>query len=170
MDDAIAAMRSGRVAEAGDLVDELVRLDPDRGEGWSLRGLLALDAYGDLRIARESYENALARGASVTFRLMHDHGTPQQFCVGTLLLTPAEVQFNADAGNDRFRAPYAGIREAGINSVYGSQVGMFHLRVTLSDGSKNFNFAVLRSADQRVVNRKPDAELLLHLLNQRRSP
>ena len=45
---------------------------------------------------------------------------------------------------------------------------MFHIKADFNDGTKNFNFAAARSTDLRVVNRKPDAELLLRLVNERR--
>lgn len=168
LDEAVTAFRARRLNETADLIDQLIKLDPTRNEGWSLRGLFEIEAGGDLAAAHQSYENALARGGTVAFRVVHDHGSQQQFCVGTMFITPAGVEFTPETGDHRFRAPYAAIREASINGVYGSQVGMFHIKADFADGQKNFNFAAARSSDQRVVNRKPDAELLLRLVNERR--
>ena len=168
LDEAVAAFRARRLNETADLIDQLIKVDPTRNEGWSLRGLFEIEAAGDLAAAHQSYENALARGGTVAFRVAHDHGSGQQFCVGTFFISPAGVEFTPETGDHRFRAPYGAIREAAINGVYGSQVGMFHVKADFADGAKNFNFAAARSSDQRVVNRKPDAELLLRLVNERR--
>ena len=169
LDDASAAIRVGRLAEASEVIDQLIQLDPARGEGWSLRGMIALDA-GALAVARESYANALARGGAVAFRLVHDHGAGQPPCVGTMLMTPTTIEFTPTAGEHRFQWPYPAIREAAINDIYGSQLGMFHIKAQMTEGTKTFNFVVVRTNDQRIVNRKPEAEMLLGLLNRRRTP
>ncbi len=44
VDDAVAAVRAQRTAEASELVDQMIRLDASRSEGWSLRGSLAMHA------------------------------------------------------------------------------------------------------------------------------
>ncbi len=168
LDEAVSAFRAQRLNETSALIDQLIRLDPARHEAWSLRGLLAIDAAGDLATARESYENALARGGTVAFRVVHDHGSAQQFCVGNFFISAGGIEFTPETGSHRLQSPMGAIKEAAINGVYGSQVGMFHLKVDLADGTKNFNFAAARPSDQRIVNRKPDAELLLRLINERR--
>ncbi len=169
LDDAVAAVRANRFNEAAEVVDQLIKLDPGRGEGWSLRGLLAMDVYADLPAAREAYENALSRGTAVVFRVVHDHGNQQQFCVGNLRLTGSGVDFTPETGDHRFQASYAAVKEAAFNGVLGSQLAMFHIKADLTGGTKNFNLVAVRSTDQQVVNRKANAELLLRLVNERRA-
>jgi hypothetical protein len=171
LDDATAAMGTGRFAEAGDLIDQLIRLDPARSEGWSLRGSVALNVFGDLAAARDSYENALSRGGRVAFRVVHDHGAGQPPCAGALIVTPTGIAFAPTAGEHRFQWSYPTIREAAINAIYGAQYGMFHVKAAMNDDDKNlktFNFAVVRAADKDLMNRRPDAEMLLGLVNRRK--
>jgi tetratricopeptide (TPR) repeat protein len=170
LDEATAAVGAGRFAEAGELVDQLIRLDPARSEAWSLRGAVALNVFGDVAAARESYENALSRGGRVAFRVVHDHGSGQPPCVGTLFVTPAGIDFTPTAGGHQFQGSYPTIHEAAINDIYGAQYGMFHVKAQVNDGIRNFNFVVVRSTDQKLVNRRPDAEMLLGLVNRLKSP
>jgi hypothetical protein len=170
LDDATTALGTGRFAEAGDLIDQLIRLDPARSEGWSLRGAVALNVFSDLTAARESYENALSRGGRVAFRVVHDHGAGQPPCIGTLFVTPTGIDFTPTAGEHRFQWSYPTVREAAINDVYGAQYGMFHVKAQMNDDTRNFNFVVVHSTDQKLVNRRPDAEMLLGLVNRRKSP
>jgi hypothetical protein len=169
-DGALAAIRAGRNAEAGELIDQLIETEPARSEGWALRGAMAMAVYDNLPVAYESYVKALARGGAVAFRLLHDHGSNQTPCGGTLTVTPESIHFDGGAGGHRFQWPFAAIREAAINEFYGSALGMFHIKAQMPDGAKNFNFAVVRPSDVQVVNRRADADMLLRIVNQRRSP
>ena len=125
-------------------------------------------AFDNLTAAYESFENALARGGDASFRLAHDHGPDQQPCFGVLSIAQGNVSFNGETGGHQFRWPYATIREAAINEFYGSAIGMFHIKAQGGDGTKTFNFAVVRPADRQIVNRRPDAEMLLGFVNRRR--
>jgi hypothetical protein len=169
LDDAGAAMSGSRFNEAVDLTEQLIRLDASRHEGWSLRGVLALNVYGDLAVARESYENAISRGGRAVFRVVHDHGSGQQPCGGSLFVTPTAIEFMPIAGDHRFQWPYATIREAAVNDIYGSQFGMFHIKAQMDGNTKNFNFAMLRTSDQQLMNRRADAEMLLELVSRQRA-
>ena len=170
LDGTLAAIRAGRNSEAGELIDRLIEADPARSEGWALRGAMAMTVYNNLPVAYESYLIALSRGGAVAFRLLHDHGSDQTPCGGTLTVTPESIQFDGGAGGHRFQWPFAAIREAAINEFYGSAFGMFHIKAQTPDGAKNFNFAVVRPNDVQVVNRRADADMLLRIVNQRRSP
>ena len=167
LDDARAAIGNGRSAEANELLNELIRLDPKRSEAWSIKGALALNTENNLAAAHEYYENALARGGSVVFRVAHDHGQDQLPCVGTLSVSPGGVLYSSDGGH-RFEWPHAQIAEADLNKLYGVLVGMFHLRVQAGTRSTSYNFAAMRFGDDRVVERKADAELLTGLINRLR--
>ena len=106
------------------LVEQLIRTDPARGEGWGLRGMLAMEVYGDLPVAYQSYSNALARGSKASFRVVHDHGLDRPPCIGRLTLTATGLDFIGDDGSHRFSWPLNTIREAAINGTYGSALGM----------------------------------------------
>jgi regulator of sirC expression with transglutaminase-like and TPR domain len=170
LDDAVAAMRAQRTAEAGELVDQMIRLDASRSEGWSLRGSLAMNAFDNLPTAYEAYENALARGGAIYFRLAHDHGMDQQPCTGMLTITSTSASYAGDTGGHRFNWPYATIQEAAINDFYGSALGMFHIK-SQAQGSRSvtYNFVAIRLWDQQIVNRRPDAEMLLGFINRQRT-
>ena len=167
--DAVLADMLEQRAEAGELIDQLIQNDPARSEGWALRGAMAMTVYNNLPAAYESYQMALARGGAVAFRLLHDHGPDQTPCGGTLTISAQSVLFDGGGAGHRFQWPLAAIREAAINDFYGSNFGMFHIKAQTPDGSKNFNFAVVRPNDVQLVNRRADADMLLRLMNQRRS-
>ena len=170
VDDAVAAVRAQRTAEASELVDQMIRLDASRSEGWSLRGSLAMHQFDNLPAAYEAYENALARGGAIYFRLAHDHGPEQPRCLGTLTITGAYAEYAGDTGGHRFNWPHATIQEAAINQVYGSALGMFHIKSQPpGTRSQTFNFFVIRQSDQQIVNRRPDAEMLLGFINRQRA-
>jgi hypothetical protein len=154
---------------AVNLVDQLIRTDPARGEGWALRGLLAMQVYGDLPVAYQSYANALARGSKANFRVVHDHGPDRPACVGALELTASALEFKGDDGGHRFSWPLAAIREGALNAVYGSAFGMFHIKAQTPGVGDTFNFLVVRATDAQVVDHRPDAQVIVQLLNQQRS-
>ena len=91
------------VAEARDLVEQMIRIDAARSETWALRGVLAMNVYGDLAVAYESYESTLSRGGKATFRLAHDHGPDRPPCVGSLEIRTVDVEFRSDDGSHRFQ-------------------------------------------------------------------
>ena len=156
VDDAMAAIRAQRTAEASELIDQMIRLDASRSEGWTLRGSLAVNAFGNLSAAYEAYENALARGGSAYFRLAHDHGMDQQPCLGTLTITRALVEYEGDTGGHRYQWPYAAIQEAAINEFYGSAFGMFHIKSqTPGSRAQTLNFVSIR--DVGPADREPPA-------------
>jgi tetratricopeptide (TPR) repeat protein len=170
VDDALAAMRAQRATEASELVDQMIQLDASRSEGWSLRGMLAMHAFDNLPAAYEAFENALARGGAINFRLAHDHGPEQPQCVGTLTIAGAYAEYAGDTGGHRFNWPFATIQEAAINQFYGSALGMFHIKSQApGNRSQTFNFFVIRQLDQQIVNRRPDAEMLLGFINRQRA-
>jgi hypothetical protein len=53
VDNATAALRAGRNAEAGELIDQLIEADPARSEGWTLRGAMAMSVDDILPAAYE---------------------------------------------------------------------------------------------------------------------
>ena len=148
----------------------MIRLDASRSEGRTLRGSMAMNAFDNLPAAYEAFENALARGGSIYFRLAHDHGPEVPPCFGTLTITGAASAFAGDTGGHRYNWPYPTIQEAAINGFYGSAFGMFHIKSQPPGGrSETYNFAVMRQWDQQVVNRRPDAEMLLGFINRQRA-
>ena len=167
LDDAVAAIRNQRNAEAGELLDQLVRLDPARSEAWSLKGALALNVGDNVTAAHEHYEHALARGGTVYFRVAHDHGQDLPPCIGSLALSTTGIMYSSDGGH-RFEWPYVQVTEAEMNKFYGVLIGMFHLRVQAAGRGATFNFAAMRLSDQQVVERRLDAELVVGFINRLR--
>ena len=80
IDDVTDAVRNQRTAEASALVDEMIRLDASRPEGWALRGSLMLNLFDNLPGAYQSFQNAIDRGGMIFVRVGHDHG-PEQVAV-----------------------------------------------------------------------------------------
>ncbi len=97
-------------------------------------------------------------------------GRTQQPCLGTLTITGGPLRVAGDTGGHRYNWPYTTIQEAAINGFYGSAFGMFHIKSQPPGGrSETYNFAVMRQWDQQVVNRRPDAEMLLRLHQRQRA-
>ena len=167
LDDAVAAIRNQRTAEASELLDQLIRLDGDRSEAWSLKGALALNVADNVSAAHEHYENALARGGTIYFRVAHDHGQDQLPCIGSMAISPAGVSYSAEGGH-RFDWPYAQVAEVDLNKLYGVLIGMFHVRVQADRRSATFNFAAMRNSDDRIVERRVDAQMLAGFINRLR--
>jgi len=101
----------------------------------------------------------------IYFRLAHDHGADQMPCFGLMELSPAGLTYSGDTGH-KFTWPLGTVTEAGLNGFYGMLVGMFHIRVQVDRGATTFNFAVVRSTDPQVINRRPDAEMLVGFINR----
>ena len=169
LDETVGAIGARRMDAAANLVEQLISSDPARGEGWALRGLLAMQVYGNLQVAYQSYSNAIARGGKASFRVVHDHGTDRPPCIGSLEMTAAALDFKADDGGHRFSWPLNVIREAAINGLYGSAVGMFHIKAPTPGSGDTFNFAATRVTDVQVVNRRADAQLILQMMNELRT-
>jgi tetratricopeptide (TPR) repeat protein len=166
LDDTATAIRGQRYAEANELIEQMIRLDPSRSDAWALRGLHAMNSLDNLPAAYESYQNALARGGSIYFRLAHDHGMDEVPCFGMLTVNRSGAVYAGETGGHQFQWDYAAVREAAMNEFYGSAAGMFHIKAQMPDGTKSFNFIVVRAVDQQIVNRRPDAEMLLGFLNR----
>lgn len=164
LDQTSEAYRTNRFAEAGTLVNQMITLDPDRPEGWTLRGVGLING-NDWNGAAEAYQNALLRGGTVYFRLAHDHGSGVPPCFGDLAITAASVSFAGESAGHQFQWPKNTITEAAINQLYGSAFGMLHFKAQNGRRVDTFNFAVVRLTDQQIINRRADAEVLLSLVN-----
>ena len=164
VDQTAEALRLNRFAEAGTLVDQMIALDPSRGDGWALRGAMLVGA-NNLPGAFEAYQNAIVRGGTVYFRLAHDHGNGLPPCIGPVAISASGIAFTGENGGHQFRWAPKAISEAALNPFYGVGIGMLHIKTPGARGIDTFNFAVVRANDQQIVNRRPDAELLIALVN-----
>jgi tetratricopeptide (TPR) repeat protein len=164
LDQTSAAFSGGRFAEAGALVDQMIRLDPSRPDAWGLRGAMLVGA-NNLPAAQEAYINALARGGTVYFRLVHDHAGAVG-CVGAVGLNSSGISFAGENGGHQLQWPLSSITEISLNPFYGIAIGMFHLRAQGARGVETFNFSVVRLNDVQLLNRRPEAELFIGLVNQ----
>ena len=61
--------------------------------------------------------------------------------------------------------PLNDITEAAINPFYGAGVGMLHIKAQTGRRTDTFNFFVVHVTDQVAINRRPEAELLVGLIN-----
>ena len=167
MDDVTNAVRNQRTAEANALVDEMIRLDGSRPEGWALRGSLMLNAFDNLPGAYQSFQNALDRGGMIFVRVGHDHGTEQVPCFGTLGVGPTGLAYSGEAGGHQFQWPISTVTEAATNAVYGVLLSMFHIRVQPpGQRATAYNFVAVRPGDTQLLNRKPDVDMTLALINR----
>jgi hypothetical protein len=99
----------------------------------------------------------------------HDHQIDQQPCFGTITISGAGAEFTGDTGGHRFMFLYPTVQEAAINEFYGSAVGMFHIKAQPPGGrAQTFNFRAVCRSDQQIINRRPDAEMLLGFINRQR--
>lgn len=164
LDQTSEAYRTNRFAEAGTLVSQMIALDPNRPEGWTLRGV-GLITSNDWNGAAEAYQNALSRGGTVYFRLAHDHGSGLPPCFGDLAVSAASVSFAGESAGHQLQWPKNTISEAAINQLYGSAFGMLHFKTQNGRRVDTFNFAVVRPTDRQIINRRADAEVLVSLVN-----
>jgi hypothetical protein len=83
------------------------------------------------------------------WRVAHDHGdTFKQFCLGTLYLMTDKVGYRNDSGIHNWEAPLSAVAEAAKNSLYGSQMGAFHVRLVTKT---NYNFVAVNDQLQYVA-------------------
>jgi len=167
LDDAVTAIRNQRTAEANELLDQLIRMNADRSEAWSLKGTLALSVGGNLAAAHENFENALARGGTIYFPVAHDHGNEQPPCFGSLAINRASLGYSSEGGH-RYDWRYADVAEADMNKLYGVLLGMFHVRAQADRRTVSYNFAAMRYGDPRVVERTADAQMIVGFINRLR--
>jgi hypothetical protein len=165
LDETAAAIRTNRPLEANALVDQMIALDPARPEGWALRGAMMVDV-NNYPAAYQAYDSALQRGGVIYFRLAHDHGSGLVPCVGGVTVSQAGVKFTGENGGHQLQWPAGTITEVALNPFYGVAIGMLHVRAQGGRGVETFNFAVVRVTDVQVINRRPEAELLVALINR----
>lgn len=82
---------------------------------------------------------------------------------------PIHLQSEGEAGGHQFQWPINSVTEAATNAVYGVLVSMFHIRVQPpGQRAAAYNFVSVRPGDTQIVNRKPDADMTLALINRLR--
>ena len=167
LDQTVSAYQGNRIAEAGVLVDQMITLDASRPEGWSLKGAQMIDV-NNFAGASEAYQNALERGGRVFFRLAHDHGGSLPPCIGNLMLTPDGAVFSGENGGHQLQMPLRDITEVAVNPYYGVLLGMMHIKTQVGRSNNTYNFAVVHVGDPQVLNRRPEAEVLVGLINRNR--
>lgn len=165
IDQTVAALRGSRIAEANTLLDQMIGLDPSRPEAFSIRGAMLVDT-NNLTAAYEAYQAALGRGGAIFFRLAHDHGNGLPPCVGAVAVSPAGVRFMGENGGHQLEWPLNAISEIAINDFYGMALGMLHVKTQAGRRTDTYNFVVVRAGEQQIVNRRPEAVLLVSLVNR----
>jgi hypothetical protein len=89
------------------------------------------------------------------WRVAHDHGeTFKTFCLGTLYLMSDKIGYRNDSGIHNWEAPVSAVAEAAKNSVYGSNINAFHIRLVTKT---NYNLVALNDQLQYVA---PDTILI----------
>ncbi len=119
-------------------------------------GWIALYGTGDLGAAAAHYRDAMQRGGTVYFRVLHDHQnmTYQNHCEGNLGIGNGRIEFSSPVHN--FRALISDVKEVKSNKwnpLRGGGKDDFH--VELKD-KRNFNLL-------SPVNAKAIREMILSL-------
>jgi len=135
---------------------QAIRANPARPDAYANLGWIALYGTGDLSAAQTHYKDAIQRGGTVFFRVLHDHQnmTYQNHCEGNLGISAGRIEFSSPTHN--FRSAMNEVKEVKANKwnpLRGSGKDDFH--VELKD-KRNFNLL-------SPVNAKAIREMIFQL-------
>ena len=151
------------------LLNQAIRLDPNKPRAYSGLAELQLYVYNDFSNAAQNAQKAISRGGEAVFHLRHDHSgeTFTIQCTGKLYISQAGIRFVPDTGSHSFNVRRGDIRDAKKNRMLSVHIGQrqnsvdihpFHVR--LANG-ENFNFA------GESKSTEAERDLILSLLNER---
>ena len=87
--------------------------------------------------------------------VVHDHGdTFDDVCLGILYVVGDVIGYTNDEGIHNWEVPLSGVKEVKKNSLYGSEYGAFHIKLTTGS---NFNFVAVNEELQYLA---PDHVLM----------
>jgi serine/threonine protein kinase len=148
LNQAKAAWNQHDYQQAQTLLQQAIRLDPEKPRAYDGLAELQLYQLNDLAGAVKNYQAALAHGGEVTFHVAHDHSgeTFATQCRGFLHISPRGVRYvPTDFPAHAFNVARADVREIRKNRMVGilgrrtsSDFHAFHIR--LANG-QNYNFA-----------------------------
>lgn len=154
---ATTAMTQRNFVYAQQLLNQAIKLEPNRPAAYALYEYAQLYGGGNIELAERAARAAIERGGNAVFRVYHDHsGNFNSYCTGSFFISKRGVTFKADDGVHTFEALRPSIKEAKLNGFVGSQYGAFHLKVAEAGGTKNYNFAP-------ATRSKPEANLITSL-------
>jgi serine/threonine protein kinase len=148
LNQAKAAWNQHDYAQAQTLLQQAIRVDPEKPRAYDGLAELQLYQLNDLSGAVKNYQAALAHGGEVTFHVAHDHSgeTFATQCRGFLHISPRGVRYvPTDFPAHAFNVARGEVREIRKNRMVGilgrkasSDFHAFHIR--LANG-QNYNFA-----------------------------
>ncbi len=147
MQAAINASRQNGYAQAGQLLNRAVAMEPNNPKAYDKLGELDLYYLNQIGPALQNYQAAIAHGGTATFHVAHDHSTGNftTSCKGWLYVSKTQVRYQAFDSIHAFTAPRGEIREFKknrftVNLGNRAAVDLKAFHVKLADG-KNYNFA-----------------------------
>ena len=132
--------------QAVQLLNRAIQMDPSKPRAYDMLAQLQLYVFGQLPVAIQNYQAAIAHGGSATFHVYHDHGSGNfaLSCKGWLYVSKSAVRFMAFDSVHTFSATRSQVREFKKNRFFlnagrqGIDPHAFHVKL---DDGRNFNFA-----------------------------
>jgi serine/threonine protein kinase len=130
---------------------QAIQMNPGRPDAYSNIGWISLYATGDLQAALSNYKEAIARGGTAWFRVLHDHQqlTYQDHCQGDFGISKEGVTFRAQNGIHNFTVGKSAIREIKENKATLNFMRKvkddFHVKTS---DDRNFNLLPVSNARQ----------------------
>lgn len=151
--------RSRNYAAAAQMNQQAIRMNAARPDAYANLGWIALYGTGDMGAAMSNYKEAIARGGTVYFRVVHDHQNMsyQDRCEGNLGIGKDHVGFSSSIQLHNFRVAMSEVKEVKANRwnpLRGGGKDDFHIE--LKD-RRNFNLL-------SVTNAKLVREMILQLV------
>jgi S1-C subfamily serine protease len=88
-------------------------------------------------------------GPEMAWVVVHDHGnTFDEVCLGILYVVGDVIGYTNDEGVHNWEVPLSGVKEVKKNSLYGSEYGAFHVKLTTGS---NFNFVAVNEELQYLA-------------------
>lgn len=144
---AIKASRQNGYAQAAQLLNRAVAMEPNNPKAYDKLGELDLYYLNQIGPALQNYQAAIAHGGTATFHVAHDHSTGNftTSCKGWLYVSKTQVRYQAFDSIHHFMAPRSEIREFKknrftVNLGNRAAVDLKAFHIKLADG-KNYNFA-----------------------------
>jgi S1-C subfamily serine protease len=88
-------------------------------------------------------------GPEMAWVVVHDHGdTFDEVCLGILYVVGDVIGYTNDEGIHNWEVPLSGVKEVKKNSLYASEYGAFHVKLTTGS---NFNFVAVNEELQYLA-------------------
>jgi hypothetical protein len=149
-----SALQARDFQTAVKLSKQAVAVDPNQPRAYEVAGIAQLYGLGDVSAAATAMRAARERGGIAAFTVSHDHdGFFQTYCQGSLEIINFGVSYSSYDGAHSFLVSHKNITEVGLNSLVGSNLHSFHIKVNQNGKTRTYNFApgTLSAAESNLI-------------------